>query len=283
MKRALLFFILILVSCAEVYAWRYENKNWKFRIDELDDKTIVDESKWYKVFTRDKERVDILLFYTKSEVEWEDLNAGERAMSNQGMVEYTNRYTYHFLRKLDSIYLTIDSTYKLVYEKRKPFSCKLTRIYESPTGHKVKTVGYYSKNVLYYFVGGYTDKPALFDHLIHNFKSSLTNSAEGLFSIWQDKISGEKGKGFRAVSGKFIGFMLKALWPALIIVICVTLIVSFFSARSYFLGTIFAIISLFAISFLCCHELFMNWIMGYGPLWKVLLSVVIAVAQIFSS
>lgn len=282
MKRALLFFVLILVSCAEVYAWRYENKNWKFRIDELDDKTIVDESKWYKVFTRDKERVDILLFYTKSEVEWEDLDAGERAMNVQG-VEYTNRYTYHFLRKLDSIYLTIDSTYKLVYEKRKPFSCKLTRIYESPTGHKVKTVGYYTKNVLYYFVGGYTDEPTLFDHMVRNFKSSLTNSAEGLFSIWQDKISGEKEKSFRAVFGGFIGLLLRSLWPIIIIGICIILTSKFFSAQSYFLGILFAIISLFAISFLCCHEIFMNWIMGYGPLWKVLLSVVIAIVQIFSS
>lgn len=282
MKRALLFFVLILVSCTEVYAWRYENKNWKFRIDELDNKTIVDESKWYKVFTRDKERVDILLFYTKSEVEWEDLNSGERAMNVQG-VEFTNRYTYHFLRKLDSIYLTIDSTYKLVYEKRKPFSCKLTRIYESPTGHKVKTVGYYSKNVLYYFIGGYTDEPALFDHLIHNFKSSLTNSAEGLFSIWQDKISGEKEKSFRAFLGEFLGLMLRSLWPIIIIGICFILTSKFFSAQSYFLGILFAIISLFAISFLCCHEIFMNWIMGYGPLWKVLLSVVIAIVQIFSS
>lgn len=273
MKKTLLLCVLLFATgIGQAFAWRYENKDWRFRINELDDKTDVDDSQWYKVFTRDNERVDILLFHTGSQSEM-DMNIGDYVISKaEGNI---TRFKYHFLCKLDSLCLPIDSTYKLVYEKRMPFSCKLTRVYESTTGHKVKTVGFYTINVLYYFVEEYTDEPVLLNHMIINFKSSLINSSEGLFCIWQDIISGEDDKSLRAAAGSLIAPTLTLIWLAIVCFICVFfLIIPFFSDEKYFWGILFSIISLFAISFLCCHTIFMDWIMGYGPLWKVLLSIV---------
>ena len=285
MKKILLCFVMFLLVGNGAFAWRYDNSDWRFRIDKLSDSVTVDESQWYKTFTCGSEKVLMLTLYQSSEVKWEELMPGQRAYSSMTGEDYTKRFTYHFLKKMDYIYLEgLDSTFNLQYEGRKPFSCRLTRIHESPQGQKIKTVAYYTPNVIYFFVQSYKDEPSLLDSMTGNFSSSLINSSDGLFAIWEDVITGEKNKGFRSFVGHTLGFVCRALWPIMVIVFCVfCLIVPFFTARNYWLGSFFIVFSLFAISFFCCHDIFMNWIMGYGPVWKVLLGVVITVVRFFVS
>ena len=276
--------LFLLFVGGEAFAWTYDNATWMFRIKNLDDQTAVDSSKaWLRAFTRGQERVELMMLSLSAEVKYEELTQGEKTMSDMGTT-YTRRFTYQYFKKLDSLTLSGYSSFHLVSEKRRPFSCKLTRIYESSSGKKLKTVGYYTKNTIYHFTEVYTDEPLLLDEVLAGFKSSLIGNAQGLFAVWGDIVGGEKDKGFRHWVGRLVNFFLKTMWPLIIIIpLIFKIVLPQFTAQIWFLGVLILVPCLFIISFLCCHDDFMNWVMGYGEVWPVLGGVVIAIADVFSS
>lgn len=184
--------------------------------------------------------------------------------------EADRRLTYQFVQKLDTMCFNLRNCV-LESDKHSWFSFRTTRTYAMPDGNHAKTVSIYAGKNAYVFMGTYVDKPLLMDNIVNDFKSSKTGGISAYLEMWRDRIS-NGNKVWNTVLYIVI-FLLKIL-------IVFGLFFLFIKVGEKIpdgiISLIFFIIGIFLIvSFVCLYEDLMNWIMGFGPFYRIILGVII--------
>lgn len=249
---SLLFVVVLHASSISAETIKLNNYHCKFSID---DKSEVSFSPHDSSYLR-------IMGSDSTWVLAKCLAMGQTAEKATG--ETTSVFRLDYLEIVDSMFFEMDGL-QLLSKDWRFLTCKLEKVYEYD-GKKIFTVCIYAREYVYLFC---SNNEILMDNVLSNFYSSHRFCFKNYLSFYIQQI--EKQSDYPRLLSFFmiiLSFFINSAWCIIIFLVCL----SYCNSDNCIWMIVKTIILLNVFMYLCLHDYYMDWIMGFGSFWELIVN-----------